>query len=257
MRHRIWSWLPALAVMTWAGVGARVEAAPADTAPADVVAAIDAMEAASNQQDLEAVLQFYDESFRHQDGFDRSELEAVLKQFWQHYTALTYDIELVSWESTTSGYETETLTRVEGIQRRDGRQLTLTAEVRSRQRFEAGAIVYQEVLSEESRLTAGSNPPNLTLNLPQQVDLGERYEFDAIVAEPLGERDLLGRALDEGVTSDDFFKPRPLNLNVLAAGGLFKIGQAPSQPDERWISAVIVREDGLVITTRRLQVSDK
>jgi len=256
MRYRIWSCVPALAIMAWAWTGAKVEAAPADTAPPEVVATIDAMEAASNQQDLETVLQFYDETFRHQDGFDRSELEAILKQFWQQYSSLSYDIELLSWQPTANGYETETLTRVEGVQRRDGRQLTLTAEVRSQQRFEAGTMVSQEVLAEESRLTSGSNPPSLTVNLPQQVEPGERYEFDAIVAEPLGERDLLGRALEEGVTSDDFFKPRPLSLDVLSAGGLFKIGQAPSQPDQRWISAIVIREDGLIVTTRRLQVSE-
>ncbi|NJN20946.1 MAG: nuclear transport factor 2 family protein, partial [Leptolyngbya sp. RL_3_1] len=42
----------------------------------------------------------------------------------------------------------------------------------------------------------------------------------------------------------------------LAAGGLFKIGNAPDSPDQRWISSVLVRSDGWVIDTRRLNVAN-
>ena len=72
--------------------------------------------------------------------------------------------------------------------------------------------------------------------------------------EPIGNRYLLGAAVEEGVTATDFFTGRPLELELLAAGGLFKIGEAPSTPDSRWVSALLVRDDGLTVITRRLQV---
>ena len=80
--------------------------------------------------------------------------------------------------------------------------------------------------------------------------------FDAIVQEPLGNQRLLGRVIDEGVTADDFTVPRPIDLEPLAAGGLFKIGNAPTNPDQRWISSVLIRSDGWVIDTRRLNVTN-
>jgi hypothetical protein len=94
------------------------------------------------------------------------------------------------------------------------------------------------------------------VQLPETVAPNSRYSFDAIVTEPLGNRVLLGRAFEEGVTGDDFLTPRPVDLEALAAGGLFKIGRAPEKPDQRWVSAIIVRADGFVIETRRLGVAD-
>ena len=67
--------------------------------------------------------------------------------------------------------------------------------------------------------------------LPERVVPGEDYGFDAIVQEPLGERYLLGAALDEGTTAEDIFTPRPIDLELLSAGGLFKLGDAPESTD--------------------------
>lgn len=229
-------------------------AAPPETAPGELVQIIDQIEAASDAKNIETVLAAYSQSFATADGFNRAQLEQTLRQFWEQYSALDYEIELVSWEPAAGGFAVETVTRIIGTQARPERELTLNAEVRSRQRFEGGQIVYQEILTERSRLTAGSNPPSLNIMLPEQVEPGARYGFDAIVQEPLGNRSLLGVALDEGVTAEDFLAPRPLTLENLNAGGLFKIGQATEQPDSRWVSAVIVREDGMTVETRRLRV---
>jgi hypothetical protein len=242
-------------VLIWGGHRGAI-AAPAETAPPLLTNALTEIERAANGQDLAGVMGFYSAGFQHADGFNRSEYEAALSQLWSTYTTLTYDVELLSWEASGSALIAETLTTITGTQRQLGRDLTLTATVQSRQRFENGQITSQEILAEQARLVSGSNPPTVTLQLPEQVALGASFGFDAIVKEPLGDRILLGRALDEGVTAEDFLKPRPLSLNELLAGGLFKIGQAPDAPDQRWISSVIVREDGLVIDTRRLRVGN-
>jgi len=138
-----------------------------------------------------------------------------------------------------------------------GREMQLTAAVRSRQRYENGQLISQEILSEQNRLTSGDMPPEVTVQLPETIAPGREFNFDAIVEAPLGDRLLLGLAFDEGVTPEDFLTPRPVDLGALSAGGLFKIGTAPAKPDQRWISAVVVREDGIVIDTRRLFVESE
>lgn len=92
------------------------------------------------------------------------------------------------------------------------------------------------------------------VQLPTTLTPGQSFAFDTIVLEPLEGRSLMGVAVDEGVTAEDFFEPRPVVFDVLSAGGLYKLGTAPETPDQRWISAMIIREDGMVVETRRVSV---
>jgi hypothetical protein len=135
------------------------------------------------------------------------------------------------------------------------RPFALTATLISRQRFENQKIVQQEILSERTQMTAGENPPTIDVNLPQQVGVGQSFDFDASVREPLGDRLLLGAALEEPISTTGYLNPTPVNLEPLSAGGIFKVGQAPITPESRWISAVIIRDDGITTVTQRLQVS--
>ncbi|WP_008316312.1 hypothetical protein [Leptolyngbya sp. PCC 6406] len=258
MAGRLWSVASVLVVGAacwgWSAPRAAI-AAPAETAPPEVADTLAQIEAAANAQDLESVMAFYGAGFVHGDGFDRSQYAATLGEVWAAYQNLQYDVELLSWEPMGSGFVVETLTTITGTRLEDGRNFTLRATVRSRQRLEAGQLVSQEVLAEQSRLTLGNAAPTVVVQLPETVRVNARYGFDAIVQEPLGNRVLLGRAFEEGVTSEDFLTPRPLTLDSLSAGGLFKIGRAPGKADQRWVSSVIVGADGWVIDTRRLTVT--
>lgn len=241
------------AVVGWA-MSQPAEAAPPETAPAALVNTLEAIETAANAQDLEQLMALYSPNFVGPDGFTRDAYQATLSDFWTQYTDLNYAVELLAWENDGTALVAETLTTVEGTSLIAGRAVQLTAELRSQQRYEDGQLVSQEILSEQNQLTAGITPPSITVQLPDTVAPGSQFTYDAIVSDPLGDRLLLGLAFDEGVTSADFFTPRSVGLEALAAGGLFKIGNAPEKTDQRWISAVIVREDGMVIDTRRLNV---
>lgn len=243
-------------VLGWTASSGYAEAAPAETAPDDLTSAIAQIEAAANAQNIEQVMALYGDAFEGPDGFTRAQYQETLEQFWAQYMTLSYEVDLLSWEADGSAFLAETMTTVQGTQQRAGRELELTSQVRSRQRFEAGQIVSQEILSEQSHIESGVMPPTVEIQLPESVPVGGNFTFDAIVEEPLGDRLLLGLVLDEGVTSDDFLTPRPVDLERLTAGGLFKIGQAPAQADQRWISSVLIREDGFVVDTRRLQVGE-
>ncbi|MDJ0703832.1 MAG: nuclear transport factor 2 family protein [Leptolyngbyaceae cyanobacterium MO_188.B28] len=257
MSH-LWQSLPTLLLgitLGWS-YALKADAAPPETTPNEVVAALEQIETAANDQDLSTVMEFYSPDFTNTDGFDRKGLEDALEQLWEQYSNLNYRIEVQSWEAKGDGVIIETLTYVNGVQARADRALNLDSVMRSRQHFENGQIISQEILSERNQLTSGDNPPTVTVLLPEQIATGETYNFDAIVEEPLGEQILLGAALEEGVTDEDFYRPRPPNFQVLSAGGLFKLGDAYNKPDNRWVSAVLIRSDGLVVVTRRLRIED-
>lgn len=229
------------------------QAAPPETAPAALVNVLDQIEAASNAQDIEAVMAFYAAEFTNNDGFSYDTLQATLPQLWERYDSLDYRVELQSWEEIDGGYVAETVTYIDGAQTTP-RRLNLESVIRSRQQFTGDKITFQEILSERNQLNSEAPPSEVVVILPERVAPGESYGFDAIVQEPLGERYLLGAALDEGTTPEDFFVPRPLDLELLTAGGLFKVGDAPDDEDNLWVSGLLIRDDGLVVITRRLRV---
>ncbi|NEQ48795.1 MAG: nuclear transport factor 2 family protein [Leptolyngbya sp. SIO3F4] len=230
-----------------------VQAAPPETAPPTLVNALKQIELASNEQDIEAVMAFYTDGFQNNDGFSYETLEATLPQLWERYDTLSYRVELQSWEEVDSGYVAETVTYIDGIQTMP-RRMALESVIHSRQEFMGGKIISQEILSERNELHSETPAPEVVVILPERVEPGSNYGFDAIVQEPLGERYLLGAALDEGTTPEDFFVPRPIDLELLSAGGLFKVGDAPESDDNLWVSGLLIREDGLVVITRRLRV---
>ena len=232
-----------------------VKAASPETAPAELTNALTQIAAAATAGDVEAVMQGYSPDFENDDGFTYETLPAALETLWARYDDLTYRVELQSWERTNGGYTAETVTYISGAQQANGQPTALESVIRSEQTFVAGKVVAQRTISERNQMTSGEMPPTVSVILPEQVAAGESYDFDAIVMEPLGNRYLLGAAVEEGVTATDFFVGRPVELELLAAGGLFKIGEAPTSSDSRWVSALLVREDGLTVVTRRLRVN--
>ena len=80
--------------------------------------------------------------------------------------------------------------------------------------------------------------------------------FDVIVLQPLGSEVLLGAAIEERTGSDRYLNPSNIKLEGLSAGGIFKLVQAPLLPDNLWYSAIVVRQDGMVLLTQRVRVQD-
>lgn len=225
-----------------------------ETAPAALTEALSQIEAAANRQDVEGVMQFYSPEFSSTEGLDRTALSQALTQLWEQYPQLSYSTRLQSWERVGDAIVAETITTISGRQEQAGRPMRIESTVRSRQRFEDQQIVAQETLAERTQLLFGDNPPNVMVTLPEQVNVGEQFNFDVIVREPLEEEVLLGVALEEQVSSSRYLNPSDLELEILPAGGIFQIGTAPETPQDRWLSAVLVREGGITIITQRLRI---
>lgn len=227
---------------------------PPETAPAELRNLILQIDATATARNLAGVMEFYNVNFTHSDGLTYSTVENTIRQLWQRYPNISYHTKLLSWSTDGNQIIAETETEISGVESTDNRQFTLNATVRSSQRYENQKLIRQDILSERIELTSGDNPPKLKINLPEQVRVGERYSFDAIVEEPLGEDQLLGAAIEEPVRVDKYLNPSNMNLDLLSAGGIFKVGQAPRVPDNRWISAVVVRHDGITAISQRLRV---
>lgn len=225
-------------------------AAPSEAELQQLLSQIDA---AASQGDLQTVMSFYSPEFTNSDGLTYETLQQALQDFWERFPNVTYETTLNSWEAEGNSLVAETTTTITGTSSQET-PTNLTATITSRQRFENGQIVEQEILDEASQLTQGENPPKVEVILPEQVTIGQTFEFDAIVEEPLGDRLLLGAAVEQSVQPDAYLNPAPVNLELLSSGGLFKLGQAPATPDTQWISAILIRDDGITTITRRLQV---
>ncbi|MEH1931957.1 nuclear transport factor 2 family protein [Nostoc sp.] len=234
-----------------------VQGTTAQNAPAELKNLLTQVDAAASRGDVKGVLQFYSPNFTHGDGLTRQTMEKSLISLWQRYPKLQYSTKLLSSKPEGNGIIAETETKITGLPSGSANNLTLDATIKSRQRIAGGKIVHQDILSERTLLTSGSKPPQIDLRLPQQVKVGQKYNFDAIVKEPLGDDFLLGSALEESIQPDKFINPTSVDLELLTSGGLFKVGQAPSIPGSQWISAVILRGNGMTMITQRLQVVKK
>ncbi|MGL5063122.1 MAG: nuclear transport factor 2 family protein [Microcoleus sp.] len=232
----------------------QIQAQTPANAPAQLTKLLTEIDAAANRRDLKAVMAFYGQNFTHADGLNSQSLEKAIKQLWERYPTLNYRTELKSWKSEGSAIVAETITTITGSHKQEGRQLNLKATIRSQQRFEGEKIVSQEILAEQTQLSSGSNPPTIQINLPEQVKVGQEYNFDAIVREPIGDDILIGTVVEEPVGEKTLFNPSAVELELLTSGGLFKVGKAPESPNNRWISAVLMRQGGITTITQRLRV---
>jgi ketosteroid isomerase-like protein len=231
-------------------------AATPENAPAELKTLLTQIDAAANRGDVKAVMQYYSPNFTNGDGLNHQTMTQALTKLWQKFPQLRYTTKLQSWKSEGNTIVAETITNITGAAAANN-NTSFNATIKSTQRVTGAKIVRQEIVSERTQLTSGNKPPQVEIKLPQQVKVGQKYSFDAIVQEPLGEEFLLGSAIEEAVAPDKYLNPSTVNLQLLSSGGLFKEGRAPSAPGDRWVSAVIVRSDGMTMVTQRLQVVKK
>ena len=227
-----------------------------DTAPVELKALITQIDAAANRQDIERIQSLYSDQYVTADGLMLDEFTQSLKALWKDYPDLEYTTEILSWEKKGTGWVAETLTTVIGNNQERGRKIQLEAKIKSRQTFQGDKLIRQEILSEETRLTSGENPPEVTVNIPETVKVGEEFDFDVIVDDPLRDELLAGMAMLEKVDSDRYLDPSTMQLELLQSGGLFKRVPAAEEPQNRWLSAILVRSEGITMITHRVRIID-
>jgi ketosteroid isomerase-like protein len=227
--------------------------------PRELAQTVSALDQAANQRQLEAVLSFYSDTFSHQDGLTKTQLSQNLKELWQKYSQLQYSTRIVKLDVNGDNYTAETVTEINGKDNNKDKPSQLQAKIISRQVYQRSGnqfrMVRQEVISERSSISSGAKPPVVRLKVPEVIGVGRQFTLDAIVDEPLGFSMLLGGVVDEPVNPKNYLQANPVRLQSLRAGGIFRVGKAPFNEGDRWISVVLVREDGMTIATQRVRVS--
>jgi len=112
----------------------------------------------------------------------------------------------------------------------------------------------QTVLGEQSLLRSGDAQLPVTLQIPDAVLTGQRYDVDVLVDEPLN-----GALLAGGLTAISGQQRASLTspgieLGALGGGGLFKVVQAPFSPGEQTWAVLLVHPQGVVSVTKRVRV---
>jgi hypothetical protein len=236
---------------------ARVWANSPAAAPTQLTSLLNQLDAAANSQNTRTVIEFYSPAFTNSDGLNRQTLQESLASLWKRYAKLNYRTEIKSWKQEGNGILADTITYITGTQKDGDREFKLNSVLESRQKIENQKIVRQEILNERSQITSGEKPPTVKISLPEQVRGGQEFSFDAVVQEPLGDDLLLGAALEETVKPEGYLNVTTVNLEPLNSGGIFKVGRAPLNSENHWLSAVIVRHDGITMVTQRLKVTGR
>lgn len=238
----------------WGGAAAIARAAESATPPPELADLVTRLDAAAAAEDLDKAIALYATDFRSDDGLERDTLQDALTHFWNAYDHLNYATEVTSWERSGDDLIAETRTTIRGTQASGDRPLTLAATLTARQTIRNGQIATQTILSEASELSSGAGAPTVNVRLPERVRSGQEFTFDAIVQEPIGTGILLGAAILEKVDPGAYLDPSDLPLEPLNSGGLFKVGRAPTDGGDHWISAILISSEGMTVVTRRLQV---
>jgi hypothetical protein len=233
-----------------------VRAEKPETAPQKLIEAISKIDLAANNHDFDILEQYISPQFVSKDGLSYQAFRQSLQKLWQSYSNLQYTTTLKSWQQEGNQLLAETITEITGSYNSNGREIALSSLIRSLQHFENGQLISQEILSERTDLTSGENPPKVKVRLPEKVKTGEQFNFDVIAEQPLGSDILLGAAVEEKVDGDRYLNPDTIELDALSAGGIFKLVTAPQTPKDTWLSAILIRADGITLITQRVKVEE-
>lgn len=245
-----------LTVGTWGTFSSFVTAQTDNNIPEELAEVIQEMEEAANEQDLDEVMEYYAADFTNEDGLTTDAVATALEKLWLDYPQLTYETTINSWEEQGDELVAQTETKIIGSRDDGGRVIRLESNIKSRQYFQDSELVRQEVLAEQTKLSTGDRPPQVKVNLPETVKVGEKYNFDTIVTEPLEGSVLLGAALEERTGSDRYINPSTLELEPLSSGGIYKLVTAPRLEDNHWLSSIVVRGDGITMVTQRVRIEE-
>lgn len=228
----------------------------AQNVPKELAELVTEIETAANEQDLDRLMEYYDPNFTNEDGLTVDSIKATLEQMWSTYPDLDYQTTIDSTSNKGDELVAETETIITGSQKTEGRVVHLESNIKSRQYFRDQKLVRQEIISEKTKLTTGERPPKIEVNVPETVKVGEKYNFDTIVTEPLEGNVLLGTAIEEKTSSNLYLNPSTIELEPLSAGGIFKVVTAPRLKDNHWLSAIVVRGDGITMVTKRVRIEE-
>ena len=119
-----------------------------------------------------------------------------------------------------------------------------------------GRILHQEALKEESWIYSGDQRLPVTLQIPDAVLTGQRYDVDVILSDPLNSGLLAGGILEVSPYAVETMGSPTIQLSTLNAGGLFKRVQAPYTAGGQTWTVMLVHPEGALMASKRVRVRD-
>tara|TARA_Y100001968_G_scaffold153045_1_gene139913 strand:- start:83 stop:748 length:666 start_codon:yes stop_codon:yes gene_type:complete len=111
-----------------------------------------------------------------------------------------------------------------------------------------------EVINEESILKSQNSPLDIIIISPENVLTGEKYEVNLIIDKPL-EKSLAASGIIVLKNENNMNISNVIyGIKPNQSGGLFKYIQAPLQPGNQTISAIITHPDGIYSITKKIKV---
>jgi hypothetical protein len=116
-----------------------------------------------------------------------------------------------------------------------------------------GRINAQTVVTEQAIQRSGESLP-VSLQIPDAVLTGQRYDVDVLFDEPLDGAMVAGGIAALTPQQVAAMESPDLQLDNLGGGGLFKTVQAPFNPGFQTWAVLLVHPDGIVSATKRVRV---
>lgn len=242
-RPRLASGLGTL-VLAAAGLAAAV---PAGRAASPTPAQLQALEAALNSSETGPLAALLEAG----PGLDPQELEKRRSGLRRQFPDLRW--QLSAGAPRRDGQATVNL-RLTGSRRQGATTYRLQAEQLLSLQSNGQRINGQTVLGESSILRSGDPNLPITLQIPDTVLTGQRYDVDVILDEPLD--DALAAGGLAAVNPQQLLNQASpgLEIGVLGGGGLFKRVQAPFTPGFQTWAVLLVHPRGIISTTKRVRV---
>jgi hypothetical protein len=112
----------------------------------------------------------------------------------------------------------------------------------------------QEVIRESAILSSGDPALTVSVQIPDAVLTGQRYDLDVVFDQPLEGAVVAGAIKPVSVLELLRLQSPELPLEPLAGGGLFKTVQAPYQPGSQTWAVLLVHPRGIVAASKQVRV---
>lgn len=112
----------------------------------------------------------------------------------------------------------------------------------------------QEVIRESAILRSGDPDLSVSLQIPDAVLTGQRYDLDVVFDQPLEGAVVAGAIKPVSAVELLRLQSPELPLEPLAGGGLFKTVQAPYQPGRQTWAVLLVHPRGIVAASKQVRV---
>lgn len=144
--------------------------------------------------------------------------------------------------------------RISGSRKQAPFNFVLEADQQLALAWSGGRIRGQEILREQSLVRTSGGAVEVTLQMPDAVLTGQRYDVDLIVDQPLQGAITAGGLMALTPQQARAEEMPILPMGPLYGGGLFKTVQAPASPGSQTWAMVLVHPQGIVSLSKRVRV---